>query len=137
MDVPGPERLIEAEAALLGRFGYSPFAGEEPDWPAMWELLKGDFATVARPHVPAYVEMTPWPREAARIYMRRRLVADRLFEECERLYLELHAAGIDTERVEAYTLGRDAYEDAVLDFGRARETLEEVLARRVDPRYPA
>lgn len=135
MALPGPERLIAGEAALLGRFGYAPLGGDDLDWPGMWELLKGDFATVGRPHVPSYGEMTPWPREAARIYMRRRLVADRLFEECERLYLDLHAKGIDTERVEAYTLGRDAYEDAVLDFGRAREVLEDVLARRVDSQY--
>ena len=137
MGIPGPRQLIEGGAALLRRFGYSPDVGGEPDWPSMWELLRGDFATVARPHVPGYAEMTPWPREAARIYMRRRLIADRLFEECERLYLELHASGIDTERVEAYTLGRDAYEDAVLDFGRARATLEEILARRVDSQYAA
>ena len=65
MGIPGPEQLTRGEAALLRRFGFSAYGGEEPDWSAMWELLKGDFATVARPHVPFYGEMTPWPREAA------------------------------------------------------------------------
>jgi uroporphyrinogen-III synthase len=76
--------------------------------------------------------MSPWPQEGARIYMRRRLLADRLFEECQVLYRCLHEEGINTERVEAYTLARDAYEEAVLDFGKAREMLEEVFTKTVD-----
>ena len=132
-----PRRLVEHNAEQLARFGYVPFGGAEADWDGMWALLKGDFTTHARPHVPAYGELTPWPRQAARIYMRRRLVADRLFEECRKLYDALHAQGIDTELVEAYSLARDAYEESVYDFGRAREVLEEVLSLRVDPRRPA
>ncbi|MBK7765049.1 MAG: hypothetical protein IPI44_02525 [Sulfuritalea sp.] len=64
--------------------------------------------------------------------MRRRLLADRLFEECQELYRRLHAEGINTELVEAYALARDAYEESVLDFGRAREMLEEVFTRTID-----
>lgn len=134
-----PQRLIDGEIDQLKRFGYVPgFGGgdAEPDWTGMWELLKGDFATLQRAHVPSYDEMTPWPREGARIYMRRRLLADRLFEECQNLYQRLHMQGISTELVEAYTLARDAYEDAVLDFGKAREMLESVFARSSDLQYP-
>jgi hypothetical protein len=127
-----PQRLIDGEVAQLKRFGYVPFSGADPDWPAMWDLLKGDFETLNRVRVPAYAEMTPWPQEGARIYMRRRLVADRLFEECQMLYQRLHTEGIDTELVEAYTLARDAYEDSVGDFGAARAMLEEVFTQTVD-----
>lgn len=127
-----PQHLIDGEIAELKRFGYAPLGDAAPDWPGMWQLLQGDFATLQRVHVPAYAEMSPWPQEGARIYMRRRLLADRLFEECQALYHRLHAEGINTELVEAYTLARDAYEEAVLDFGKAREMLEDVFTRTVD-----
>lgn len=127
-----PQHLIDGEVAELARFGYTPFGDATPDWAGMWQLLQGDFATLRRRHVPDYADMSPWPQEGARIYMRRRLLADRLFEECQMLYRCLHAEGIDTERVEAYSLARDAYEEAVLDFGKAREMLEEVLTRTAD-----
>lgn len=128
-----PQNLIDGEIAELKRFGYTPFGDAAPDWAGMWQLLKGDFATLSRAHVPAYAEMSPWPREGAHIYMRRRLLADRLFEECQVLYRSLHEEGINAERVEAYTLARDAYEEAVLDFGKAREMLEDVFTRTIDP----
>lgn len=127
-----PQHLIEGEIAELKRFGYAPFGDAAPDWDGMWQLLKGDFATLRRARVPGYADMSPWPQEGARIYMRRRLLADRLFEECQVLYRSLHEDGINTERVEAYSLARDAYEEAVLDFGRAREMLEDVFTRTVD-----
>ena len=130
-----PQRLIDREVDQLKRFGYVPFGDTDPDWVAMWELLKTDFSTVARAHVPSYQEMSVWPQEGARIYMRRRLLADRLFEECQALYSRLHNDGISTELVEAYTLARDAYEDAVMDFGKAREMLESVFVQTVDRDY--
>lgn len=128
----GAQRLLDGEVAGLRRFGYSPLGDAAPDWAAMWELLKGDFATLRRARVPGYAELGPWPREGARIYMRRRLLADRLFEECQARYLQLHAEGIETERVEAYALAREAYEDAVLDFGKARAALEQVFTLTLD-----
>ena len=124
-----PEILIKRGIAELKRFGYTPFGDAAPDWAGMWQLLQGDFATLQRPHVPTYAELSPWPQEGARIYMRRRLLADRLFEECQVLYRRLHAEGINTELVEAYALARDAYEEAVLDFGKARAVLEEIFVR--------
>lgn len=131
--MPGsPQQLIDGEISELRRFGYTPFGDAAPDWEGMWQLLRGDFATLQRTHAPNYAEMSPWPQEGARIYMRRRLLADRLFEECQELYRRLHGEGISTELVEAYALGRDAYEESVLDFGKAREMLEEVFTRTVD-----
>lgn len=127
-----PQQLIDGEIAELRRFGYTPFGDTAPGWVGMWELLKGDFATPRRARVPGYAQLSPWPQEGARIYMRRRLLADRLFEECQVLYHRVHAEGIGTELVEAYTLARDAYEEAVLDFGKARAMLEDVFTRSVD-----
>lgn len=131
--MPGsPQHLIEGGIAELKRFGYTPFGDAAPDWAGMWGLLKGDFATLRRAQVPTYAEMSPWPQEGARIYMRRRLLADRLFEECQEFYRRLHGEGINTELVEAYALAREAYEEAVLDFGKAREILEDVFTRTFD-----
>jgi hypothetical protein len=130
-----PQHLIDGQIAQLKRFGFGAFASsatDAPHWTQMWEFLKGDFATVQRAHVPSYEEMSPWPQEGARIYMRRRLLADHLFEECQNLYQRLHSDGINSELVEAYTLARDAYEDSVGDFGAARETLEKVFTQTVD-----
>jgi len=135
--MPGsPQHLIDGGIAELERFGYTPFGDAAPDWAGMWQLLQGDFATLRRAHVPAYAQMSPWPQEGARIYMRRRLVADRLFEECQELYQRVHAEGINAELVEAYTLARDAYEEAVLDFGKARAMLEDVFTQTVDRAAP-
>lgn len=131
-----PQQLIDRTIAGLERFGYSQCADASPDWAGMWQLLRGDFATQKRAHVPGYAEMSPWAREGARIYMRRRLLADRLFEECQELYRRLHAEGINTELVEAYALARDAYEESVMDFGRAREMLEGVFTKTIDLAAP-
>ncbi len=130
--------LLERNAEQLARFGYVPAASgsadEQPDWAGWWRRLRADFATVHLAHVPDYGELSPWPQEAARIYMRRRLAADRLFEECRKLHGELLECGINTERVEAYSLARDAFEDSVHQFGEAREKLEKILAAQVDVR---
>lgn len=132
MTATTPQRLIDRGAGELRRFGYVPQRDDEPDWSAMWQLLKGDFATAARLQVPDFDRLGPWPQQAARIYMRRRLLADRLFEDCTVLYDRIHSQGIGTDLVEAYTLARDAYEDAVMEFGDAREKLEQVLAQALD-----
>ena len=127
--VATPRALIDHNAAQLARFGYAPIsdAVAEPDWSQMWDCLKADFSSRHRPDVPSWGKLPARPRAAARIYMRRRLFADRLFEDCQLAYLQLHEQGIGTELVEAYTLARDAYEEAVFQFGDARATLEELL----------
>ncbi len=123
-----PDPLVEERHAVLARYGYRlDAAGRERDWAAMWRLLVGDFTTRARPWVGPYDRLSPRQQEAARIYMRRRLVADELLDACKRAHEEVHRSGIDPEQVERYALARDAYEDAVTDFGRAREQLDALL----------
>ncbi len=128
-----PRALIDHSAAQLARFGYAPFAdaGAEPDWSHMWDCLKADFSSRHRPDVPSWGNLPVRPRAAARIYIRRRLFADRLFEDCQLAYLQLHEQGIGTELVEAYTLARDAYEEAVFQFGDARAVLDELLLKNL------
>jgi len=61
--------------------------------------------------------------------MRRRLIADELLDACKLAHADLHRQGIAPEAVERYAIARDAYEDAVMDFGRAREQLEALLPK--------
>lgn len=129
MIVPSPDRLVEANASVLARFGYQPYTGEDEDWPGMWEFLKGDFTTLEHPYVAEFEGLSPSQQEAAKVYMRRRLLADRLFEECRKAQAALYR-GIATELVERYSIAREAYEDSVEDFGRAREKLESLLSPR-------
>lgn len=124
--IPSPDRLVESNVSVLSKFGYCPFSGKDENWSEMWAVLQSDFATQRRPRVPSYEQLTPTQQEAARIYMRRRLIADRLFEECRKAQAELYQT-FNTELVERYALTRDAYEDSVEDFGRARVKLEELL----------
>lgn len=126
MVTPSPDKLVEANASVLARFGYRPFEGEEDNWGEMWKLLKGDFTTQKRPWVADFTELTPTQREAAKVYMRRRLIADRLFEECRKAQADLYQR-IDTELVERYAVAREAYEDSVEDFGKAREKVDSLL----------
>ena len=126
MFTPSPDKLVESNASVLAKFGYQPFTSENEDWKGMWRLLRSDFTTAVRTVVPGFEELTPSQREAAKVYMRRRLVADRLFEECRGAQAEVHK-GIGTEAVERYAIAREAYEDSVEDFGRAREKLESLL----------
>jgi hypothetical protein len=129
-----PDPLIEERHAVLLRYGYRlDGTAVERDWIGMWRLLQGDFATKARPWVAGYENLTARQQEAARIYMRRRLIADELLDACKRAHEELHRAGIDPELVERYALARDAYEDAVMDFGRAREQVEALLPAGAPP----
>lgn len=128
--MPSPDRLAESTATALAKFGYAAFSDAAPDWAGMWDLLRGDFTTVHRPIVANYDKLSPSQQEAARIYMRRRLIADRLYEECLRAQADLNQH-IHTEQVERYALARDAFEDSVEDFGRARQTLENLLPRLV------
>ncbi|MEH6579694.1 MAG: hypothetical protein V7731_21770 [Amphritea sp.] len=126
MVIPSPDKLVEGNVSVLAKFGYQAFDGADEDWTGMWALLKGDFATAESSVVPDFDAMTPSKQEAAKIYMRRRLIADRFFEECRACQADLYK-GIDTEQMERYTLARDAYEDSVNHFGEAREKLEQVL----------
>ena len=126
MITPSPDQLVEQGDSVLAKFGYKPFGGEEEHWADMWALLKGDFTTQKRPEVSDFNDLTLSLQEAAKVYMRRRLIADRFFEECRKAQADLWK-GIQTDGVERYTIARDAYEDSVNDFGAARERVEMLL----------
>ncbi len=126
MVTPSPDQLVEAGASVLARFGYRPFEGEQEGWDEMWRLLKSDFTTQKRPWVAEFADLSPSQKEAAKVYMRRRLIADRWFEECRKAQADLYQ-GIGTELVERYSVAREAYEDSVEDFGRAREKVDSLL----------
>jgi hypothetical protein len=125
-----PDPLVEERHGVLARYGYRLDRGApDRDWSAMWTLLQGDFATKGRPRVAGFDQLTSRQQEAARVYMRRRLVADELLDACKEAHAALHREGIGPEAVERYAIARDAYEDAVLDFGRAREQLDALLSK--------
>lgn len=125
-----PDPLVEERHGVLARYGYRlDRGGTERDWAGMWKMLQGDFATRARPWVAGFEQLTPRQQEAARVYMRRRLIADELLDACKLAHADLHRQGIAPEAVERYAIARDAYEDAVMDFGRAREQLEALLPK--------
>ncbi|HYH21054.1 MAG TPA: hypothetical protein VD995_20805 [Azospirillum sp.] len=127
-----PNRLFPDGRAVLARFGYRPLdrlpADDEVDWAALWEQLRGDFATHANPVVPSYDRLHGPAAAAARDYMRQGLAADVGLDRCEALHVSLFADGIATDRVEAYAQARDAYEDSVEAFGAARTRLAGLLA---------
>jgi len=124
-----PNALFDEGRAVLARFGYRyPEAGDWfDDWPAMWEKLKGDFATAARPEIPGFEALSAEQRAAATAYMEIRLDADRRLVACERAHAEMLKHGIDSAMVELYSAAREAYEDCVIRFGTAREKLAALL----------
>jgi hypothetical protein len=124
-----PNKLFDDGRAVLARFGYRyPEAGDWfEDWPAMWEKLRGDFTTAAKPAVASFDALSPTQRDAAVAYMEARLAADRRLVACERAHAEMLKHGIDHALVELYTAVRDSYEDCVMRFGAAREKLAQLL----------
>ena len=92
----------------------------------MWEKLRGDFAA-ADGAVPGFDALSPEQRAAALVYMEARLAADRRLVACERAHAEMLKHGIDTSLVELYTAARESYEDCVMRFGAARESLARLL----------
>ncbi|MDQ2102834.1 hypothetical protein [Azospirillum isscasi] len=126
-----PDRLLSAGRRVLARFGSRTLdhvpADEFINWVALWDELRGDFATQALPHVPAFDDLPPAAREAARAYIRQRLISDVTLGRCEDLHRDLFARGIRTVGVEAYAVARDAYEDSVEAFGAARLRLAGLL----------
>lgn len=128
--VPFPDPRVEAGRSVLARFGYAHQDGPFPreDYAEMWVLLKGDFPSPDRGGgIPDLDALTLAQQSAARDYMDARLVADRRYELCSLAQREIFENGINTELVERYTTIRDAYEDAVEDFGAARERLQNLF----------
>ncbi len=125
-----PDRLLSAGRRVLARFGSKRLDHVPSDafinWAALWDGLRGDFGAPDR--VPSFDALDPAARDAARAYIRQRLVSDVTLGRCEELHRDLFARGIRTGAVEAYAVARDAYEDSVEAFGAARIRLARLLA---------
>jgi hypothetical protein len=126
-----PNRLLRDGRAVLARYGYRhleamPDAGSF-DWAALWDQLRGDFATQHHPVVPPLDALSGEAAEAARAYMVCGLDADLKLDRCEALHVRLFGEGIATGLVEEYAAARDAYEDAVEAFGAAGARLSRLL----------
>jgi len=126
-----PDPLVEGARSVLRQYGYRHLAAGEArdDWAEMWRLLKGDFTTLSHPDVPDFDALPEPAREAAQEYMRRRLIADHLLDQCQAAHARVHGGGIETANVEAYAEAREAYEHSVEAFGAAREAAAEALFR--------
>ncbi|PWC45897.1 hypothetical protein [Azospirillum sp. TSO22-1] len=126
-----PNRLLIDGRAVLARYGYRhmeamPDAGAV-DWAALWDQLRGDFATHDHPTVPLLGALSGEAAAAARAYMVCGLDADLKLDRCEALHVRLFGEGIATDLVENYAVARDAYEDAVEAFGAAGARLTRLL----------
>lgn len=126
-----PNRLLRDGRAVLARYGYRHLEampdGDTFEWAALWDQLRGDFATHEHPAVPALGALSGAAADAARAYMACGLDADRKLDRCEELHARLFREGIATGLVEDYAAARDAYEDAVEAFGAAGARLTRLL----------
>lgn len=113
----------------LGRFGYSADrnALEAPSPDAEWLILKADFLTSERRHVPDLSDFPADIRLIAEEHIANRRQLDLLMEACDAAHLTIRDRGADADLVERYAEARDAYEDAVEMFGEGRVRLEKAL----------
>ncbi|MCW5730444.1 MAG: hypothetical protein KIT20_06795 [Alphaproteobacteria bacterium] len=127
--------MFDEAKSVLARFGYRTLGADEvrDDWAAMWELLKADFRTRARPFIADFASLREAEREAAIRYMAARLEADRLLERCEAAHGRLAGQGIDAAAVEAFANARESYENMVQRFGETRAELETLLSASASP----
>lgn len=126
-----PNSLFSDGRSILSKFGYVHFEDgrSRDDWAEMWEHLRGDFPLPADA-VPAYDQLDADVQEAARDYMKVRLLADHYLDECERLHVSIFKENIETDLVEKYAEARDRYEHSVEDFGEARGKVQEMLSQK-------
>ncbi len=123
-----PNTLFSNGRSVLSKFGYVHFEGDQSrdDWAEMWELLRGDFP-MSDGKAPALDDLGGDVQEAAREYMKIRLLADHYLDECERQHVSIFKGSINTDLVEEYAVARDRYEHSVEDFGDAREKIQALL----------
>ncbi|HEV7312801.1 hypothetical protein [Sphingopyxis sp.] len=113
----------------LARFGYT--AGDDvtggPPSDVEWAILKRDFATLDRQHVPDLADIDGEARERVNDYVLSRRALDRLMDACDAVHREIQISGADPVLVENYAEARDAYEDAVEAFGELRAHIDGIL----------
>lgn len=110
---------------LLKRFGYG-LGDAAAKAEAGWTLLHADFAPGVP--IPALSAMDPRTRLLVEGYLDRRARLDVLMDSCDAAHLRILQEGARPTLVEAYAGARDAYEDAVEDFGAHRERVQKALA---------
>jgi hypothetical protein len=115
--------------AELKRFGYR--AGvDDSDYLTIWRQLRGDFpARWAGVEFPA---LTGEARAVVQRYCAHRASLDALMDRCDEIHLEIFHYGPGRDRVETYADARDAYEDAVDEFGELRAAVQAALAASAD-----
>ncbi|TAJ74067.1 MAG: hypothetical protein EPO51_02925 [Phenylobacterium sp.] len=125
---PGPVANEEGRRGVLRRFGYQ--ASDKPapiaDPQAAWDLLRADFASREEGPLPLD-QLHPDVRESALAYIEQRARLDRLMDACDAAHLRILEEGPQPALVEAYASDRDAYEDAVEDFGALRVRVQAAL----------
>jgi len=94
----------------------------------MWEHLRGDFPLPLET-VPSFNDLEATVQEAARQYMKVRLLADHYLDDCERLHVRIFNGSIETDLVEDYAVARDRYEHSVEEFGETREAVQKLLSK--------
>lgn len=128
-----PNRLLSDGRAVLARYGYRRLEAMPDDgavdWAALWDQMRGDFATHDHPALLPFDALSGDAAVAAHAYMVCALDADLRLDRCEALHLRLFGEGIATGLVEDYALARDAYEEAVEAFGAAGARLARLLFR--------
>ncbi len=107
----------------LKRFGYGrcAAASAEASLQSEWELLLPDFN--APPRAASIQSLPPSVRQLAEEYVRQRREIDRLMHVCDESHARIASAGARPDLVEAYTVDRDRFENAVEAFSAQRVAL--------------
>ncbi|WP_419799095.1 MAG: hypothetical protein ACNI26_05360 [Terasakiella sp.] len=126
-----PNTLFSNGRSVLSKFGYVHFENGQgrDDWAEMWEHLRGDFPLPLEA-VPSFDDLEATVQQAAREYMKVRLLADHYLDDCERLHVRIFNGSIETDLVEDYAVARDRYEHSVEEFGETREMVQKLLSKR-------
>jgi len=115
----------------LARFGYkeaSSLANDEINLESEWEILKTDFLTHTQPTLPALAELSAATKDTVLAYLLKRREADNLMDQCDQIHLKVAQLGASEANVNDYVFARDAFEDAVENFGTAREAVTKAFA---------
>lgn len=115
----------------LARFGYkeiTSLANHEINLESEWEILKTDFLTHTKPTLPAFAELSALTKDTVLAYLLKRRAADNLMDQCDQIHLKVAQLGASKANVNDYILARDAFEDAVEDFGKAGVAVAKAFA---------
>lgn len=111
----------------LERFGYGQVDPEVfgEGLEREWAMLLPDFLPQA-PALPLSA-MSPPLRQLAEEHVQQRRAVDQLMHVCDQAHARIAAAGAQPELVEAYSVVRDQFEEAVEQFAALRDVLAKAL----------